>query len=209
VTVGITNAAGHPVLKATAKDALDIAKWGYSQQDKLFGRVQVTPLTNAKATRNGILSQLAGLERKSRPGDYVVLYVSCHGGISKTGEYYFCAYDGDVTWGQIKAALRPVPGTKVGILDTCHAGAADQNEQLIVFSACRANQQSHDGTSASGNSTYTRFLLEGLYGKADFNRDGQVTLAEAAGYASAKLKQMYKQQAPKDQQFSTWSKPKG
>src|SRR5215831_10317435 len=30
VTVGITNAAGHPVLKATAKDALDIAKWGYS-----------------------------------------------------------------------------------------------------------------------------------------------------------------------------------
>src|SRR5262249_3964452 len=97
---------------------------------------------------------------------------------------------------------------KIVILDTCHAGATSQNEQLIVFSACLANQESHDGSSAAGNSIYTRFLLEGLYGKADFDKNGLVTVAEAAGYASAKLKHIYQQRAPKEQQFSTWSKPK-
>src|SRR5438105_915124 len=44
VAVGITNANGQPLLKATAKDALDIAKWARSQKDKLYGRVQVTTL---------------------------------------------------------------------------------------------------------------------------------------------------------------------
>jgi hypothetical protein len=209
VSVGITNARGHAVLKATAKDALDMAKWAQSQKDKLYGRVQVTTLTNEKATRQNIGRHLSGLESKAASGDYVIFYVSCHGGQNKAGEYHFCAYDGDLMWGQIKAALRHVPGTKIVILDTCHAGAASGIEQLIVFAACQANQESHDGSSPSGNSTYTRFLLEGLYGKADFNKDGLVTLAEAAGYASGKLKHLYQNHVPKNQQFSLWYKPKG
>src|SRR5438128_1144049 len=46
VSVGITNAQGHPALKATAKDALDMARRAQSQKDKLYGRVQVASLTN-------------------------------------------------------------------------------------------------------------------------------------------------------------------
>src|SRR5262245_24761156 len=208
VSVGITNARDRTPLKATAKDALDMAKWAHSQKGKLFSDVHVAPLTNENATRATIVHRLSALRTKARPGDYVIFYVSCHGGKSKTGQYFFCAYDGEVAWNQIKAALRPVPGTKIVILDTCHAAATSQNEQLVVFSACLANQESHDGSSAAGNSVYTHFLLEGLYGGADFDGNGLVTLAEAAGYASRKLKRIYQQQAPKDQQFSTWSKPK-
>src|SRR5689334_17101983 len=49
VAVGVTNAKGQTPLKATAKDALDMARWARSQKDKLYGRVHVTPLTNEEA----------------------------------------------------------------------------------------------------------------------------------------------------------------
>jgi len=207
VSVGINNAIGQPPLQAVAKDAKDMAKWARTQQGKLFSQVHVTTLTDNQATKSSILSHLSGLRSKAKPGDYVLFYVSCHGS-TKDGEYYFCEYDGNVFWNQIMSALREVPGPRIAILDTCFAGAAKSDEQLVVFAACLANQFSHDGSSAGGNSIYTQFLLEGLYGSADANKNGVITLAEAANHSAAKLKAVYQGKAPKDQQFSTWSKPK-
>jgi hypothetical protein len=208
VSVGITNAIGQPHLKATAKDARDMAKWANSQKGKLFGQVHVTTLTDNAATRQNVLNALSGLQGKVQANDYVVFYVSSHGSASN-GQWSFCAYDTSVSWIQIQNALNNVSGIKIAILDTCFAGAAAQySGNLIVFSACLANQLSHDGSSAGGNSIYTQYLLEGLYGPADANHNGLITLTEATSYASAKLKQIYQGKAAKDQQFSTWAKPK-
>jgi len=206
VSVGITNAIGQPVLQSTKKDALDVAKWAHSQKGKLFGQVHVATITNERATGKRVLGALSGLESKAKAGDYVIFYISSHGAKNKKGEYFFCAYDGNVLWSQITNALRKAPGNKIVILDTCFAGAATSSN-MVVMAACRANQFSHDGTSARGNSIYTQYLLEGLYGKADANKNGIVTLAEAAAYASAKLHKIYDSKPAKDQQFSVLHRP--
>jgi hypothetical protein len=187
VSVGITNAHGQQPLQATRKDAVDMGKWASWQQGRLFRQVALDVLTNEDATRQNILSALRSLDGKVRPGDYTMLYMSAHGGRNHVGEFTFCAYDGGIGWKDIHDALRSLPGTKIVILDTCQAGAIFRSDNLIVFSACLANQSSRDGSGPNGNSVCTKYLLEALYGKADMNQNGVISLAEAAAYVSGKL----------------------
>ncbi|MFO0968993.1 MAG: caspase family protein [Gemmataceae bacterium] len=209
VSVGVGNAKGQARLQAVAKDARDMARWAKAQEQKLFAHVQITTLTNNNATRAGILRALQRLRSKTKPGDYVIFFDSSHGGLTNTGEFNLSAYDGSLYWHEIVAALQGVAGNKIVILDACHSGAAAaQRGPLVVFASSRGTELSFDG-SADGNSLFTRHLLAGLYGAADYNRDGAVTLQEAATYAAARLTEADRGKAAKDQQHSLWSLPRG
>ncbi len=98
------------------------------------------------------------------------------------------------------------------VADACHAGgfsewtAKDLPSDLGVFlkdfrettgrviiTSAGPNEQSWempeiDGKSA-GNSVFTYYLLKGLQGKADANRDGEVTVSEAYEYSYAMTKE--------------------
>src|SRR3954469_6119475 len=74
VSVGVTNAIGHPHLTATAKDARDMASWAASQQGKLFQNVHVTTLTDNQATRKNVINALNYMKNNARAGDYMIFY---------------------------------------------------------------------------------------------------------------------------------------
>src|SRR5437763_1655668 len=75
---------------------------------------------------------------------------------------------------------------------------------MIVFSACLSTQLSGED---SANGYFTKCFLEGLSGKADFNKDGKVTLAEIDAYVSDKLDTYNKGKQPKDHQQCTVLRP--
>ncbi len=206
VSVGVTNAIGHPKLTATANDAKDMAKWAQGQKGKLFQNVYVTTLTDNNATKKNVVNALNYAVNNAQKGDYVIYYDSSHGGKGAGGEYVMCVYDGDLLWSQVLTALRNSPAMKIVILDTCESGMAISSEPgyPVVFASSSAVQSSLDGTK---NSLYTQYLLEGLNGKADANHDGYVSLVEATSYAGQKLQAYDKGKKADDQQNSTWSRP--
>src|SRR5580693_8334152 len=117
VSVGVTNAIGHPALTGTAKDAKDMASWAASQKGKLFQNVHIKTLTDNNATRQNVIKALNSMKNKARAGDYMIFYDSSHGGKGSGGQYVMCVYDGDLLWSQVLAAFNGSPATKIVILD--------------------------------------------------------------------------------------------
>ena len=211
VSVGITNAKGEAVLKATAKDARDMAAWGRAQVGKLGINVFVNTFTDSNATKANILNAIKNLRSRVKPADIVIFYDSSHGGLNKAGEFRMIAYDGALSFKEICEAFKGVAGTKVAIFDACHSGEAVTSAygaDLVVFSACRETELSFDGP-ATGNSQYTKHFLAGIKGKADYNKDHAVTFAEAARYAANRLNEFNKGRAANKQQHSMYSLPTG
>jgi Caspase domain len=207
VSVGVTNAIGHPKLTATAKDAKDMAAWGASQKGKMFQNVHITTLTDNNATVKNVVAALNSMKNKARAGDYMIFYDSSHGGNDGNGKYIMCVYDGNLQWSQVLDAFRDSSATKIVILDTCESGLAVSSAQgmPVVFASSSSTQSSFDGTN---NSLYTQYLLDGLKGKADTDKNGFVSLVEATSYAGQMLQKADKGKKASDQQNSTWSRPK-
>ncbi len=126
-------------------------------------------------------------------------------------------------WDLETAIQRQIKAQKVVIMtDTCHAGgvgsgigmkALDAKENLInryvlalsqakkgvaVFTASEAGEQSMESEKwGGGHGVFTYFLLKGLGGEADTNKDGMVTLGEAMDYTSENVRRdTHSQQHP-------------
>ncbi|HYV39420.1 MAG TPA: hypothetical protein VE988_27270 [Gemmataceae bacterium] len=204
VSVGVNNAKGQVPLTAPAKDAKDMAAWAHTQEHKLFDKVNVVTLTNNSATMKNVLANLNVMKSKAKAGDYVMFYTSSHGGDNGMGQYIMCMYDGNLAWSDVLSTLKGSKATNIAILDTCESGMALSSPGLVVFASSKANQNSLDGKS---NSLYTQYFLDGLHGKADANKNGYVSLSEAASYASKMLISFDKGLKLADQQNSRWSHP--
>jgi uncharacterized caspase-like protein len=64
---------------------------------------------------------------------------------------------------------------------------------VAIFSASADNQYSQEGQEwGGGHGVFTYFLLEGLKGGADFNKDGRVNLGELNLYLSERVRRATK-----------------
>jgi uncharacterized caspase-like protein len=205
VSVGVSkfqnnyaNALGSP-----HKDAIGMTKMFQAQRGKLFSQVNVQQLLNAQATTNNITAALQALRPKANTNTYTLFFVASHGA-TNNGKYTFCAYDQSYPWSSVQAALSGLPGRVIVILDTCGSGGVTYGGNIIVFSACLSKQFSNE-TSAHGY--FTQAFLAGLAGKADFNKDGKITLSEMDAYLANQLDLYNKKKQPKDHQKCTLLRP--
>jgi hypothetical protein len=187
-SVGIAYAPNvQPDLPSCEKDAKDIVAWAVGQRGKLANEVRTSLRIDQEGTAANILNGLKALREKVKPSDYVIVYLSGHGGLNPvTGEFHFVAYDRRVRWSELQPVLRSLPGTVIVILDACHSGGV-RSENTIVFSACLKDQTTAGFTSNKVNSICTKYLLEGMNGQADLNRDNIVTLSEIEAFVSNQL----------------------
>lgn len=177
-----------------AKDARDVFQLFKAQQGKLFGEVRCKLLTDTEATRVNIEKALAWAKLHATPRSLVIVFLAGHGGPDPLGEYEFLPHDADpflpstkVTGKKIRSLLQDIPGRRLLLLDTCHAGGFNGKDAgFITLASCTAQEQSSE-LLAARNGYFTSVLLEGLSGKADKNGDGTITLTEVTGYLRTKL----------------------
>jgi hypothetical protein len=180
-----------------AKDALDVAAQLRAQEGKLFGRVECLTLTDAQATLRGLEQALTWLRERARPDGYTIVFLAGHGGPDPLGQYVFVPHDAHALLAsthlpgrRLRDALQQLPGTRLLLLDTCHAGGfSGSGTDFVTVAACMAREVSGEG-AALGNGYFSRSLVEALQGKADLNRDGLVTLAEADAYLAERLQEL-------------------
>jgi WD40 repeat protein len=125
-------------LKYGAADAAAIEaalKTQNNPNNELFGAVEVHVLPNDKATRSAIVRELDWLNREGTQRDTRVLFLSGHGDVDSSKNYFFFSHEhdpdnydlGDVPWDLLIRKLTAAKGKAVLFVDTCHAGAVMGN----------------------------------------------------------------------------------
>lgn len=190
-------------LALAAKDARDFAAALQPQQGRQYRQVHVRLLTDREATRANVLKAFEWLRQSVGPQDVAMLFMAGHGLNDGLGQYHFLPADGQherlaataLSQGTIVSTLARVRGKTLLFLDTCFAGntfgalsrlgrqtekmmndlAASENG-VVVFASSTGQEESEEKPEW-GNGAFTKVLLEGLMGKADFTGIGRVTFA--------------------------------
>lgn len=198
-------------LRLAAKDAKDFVNSLTNQKGKLYSDVVVRLLTDDKATKDDVLEGLDWLKHEVTSRDVGIMFVAGHGMNDKLGNYYFLPHNANpdqlmrtgISQNDIKLTFASLPGKTVFFVDTCYSGSvlgtvrtsgfindlASAENGAIVFAASSAGQLSQENASW-GNGAFTKSVVEGLNGKADFRKNGLITAKGLDYYVDDRVKEL-------------------
>jgi WD40 repeat protein len=204
-----------PKLKLAGKDARDFAATMSGQKGKMYREVEMIVLTEKQATRDGILEGLDWLQKSVTQHDVGMLFLSGHGLNDPAMGYVYLPYNADpdklrttgVAMYEFKITLASLTGKAVFFLDTCHSGnvlgetrravgndiggvindLSSAENGVVVFSSSTGRQYSLESPEW-GNGAFTKAIIEGLSGKADFQGTGRITFKMLDLYVSERVK---------------------
>jgi hypothetical protein len=211
-------------LDLAAKDALDFGAAWNEQKGRLYSGVEVRALTDAQATKGNILDGLEWLQRQVTDKDVAVLFFAGHGINDSTGVFYFLPVDADmeklkrtaISQSDITSTVAAIAGKVLVFMDACHSGnlmgklkrrgvvvvssvineLASAENGAVVFSSATGRQYALENMEW-GNGAFTKGVVEGIRGKADYKSTGRITVNMLDLYVSERVKELTKgQQTP-------------
>ena len=207
-------------LDCAAPDAQSLRKAFLTNSSKLFSGVEVKLLLNGQATRANILEGLQWLSSSVKPGDMAVVFYAGHGDCKIEGQFYLVPVDANlrdlshtaISGEALKKAIGELPCTTMLLLDACYAGSFDGTKRKkrslpaesdavlrqLVYDAglvvmCGASKE-QEAAEEDGHGFFTQSLVEGLGGKADYNKDGVVELYELQLYVHGRVRELSAQE---------------
>lgn len=168
------------------------------------GEDQLVLIKDKEATKQKILHAMETLFKKAKADDLVVFYFSGHGAPGM-----FCPHNvhgGKMgLWHtEIKTLFKRCKAkTKLCIADACFAGSikgrasssqqasaasATSGSNVIIFMSSRDNEVSIENPNQY-TGIFTKYLLQGLQGNADSNKDGTVNAYELYAYVRRNVRQ--------------------
>ncbi len=206
-------------LGLAAKDAQDFGRLLGGQKGKLYDKVEATVLTDKTAGKAAVEKALADLRDRVRPQDTTFVFLAGHGINDDAGEYLFLPKEADlarlrdtgISFRLMRQVLASLPGRILMFVDTCHAGnalgdlraglsrdntaaineLASVENNIIVFASSTGAQESIED-AAWGNGAFTKALVEGLKGAADFKKRGRVTYKQLDAYIADRVEELTK-----------------
>jgi uncharacterized caspase-like protein len=218
LAVGVGEHASKDIngLLLPGKDAQDFAEVLQAQDGRAYSQVQARVLTEQGATTKAILDGLEWLRASVGPGDTGMLFLAGHALNHPNGRYYFVSHDtaprnvaaSALNEEAIRAALVRLRGRAVLFVDTCHAGnaigkgagfsrdmtrissqLASPENGVIVFASSTGKQESQEN-SEWGNGAFTKAVVTGLRGGADFMKRGRVTFQALSLFVSGEVERL-------------------
>ena len=216
LAVGVSNYDNKDYrLQFASKDAKDFAAVMSQQKGKLYEEVVVNLLADENATKDNILDGLDWLQRQTTSKDVAMVFIAGHGTNDPAGLYYFLPVNADVEklkrtavpYSDIKNTVASLAGKVVMFVDTCHSGNAYGGKRaitditgvinelssaengVIVFASSTGKQYSLEDPQW-GNGAFTKALLEGLEGGADFLGKGKITINMLDAFIAEKVKEL-------------------
>jgi len=207
-------------LDCAAPDAQSLCQAFLTNSSKLFRGVDVELLLNGQATRANILEGLQWLSSSVKPGDMAVVFYAGHGDCKIEGQFYLVPVDANlrdlshtaISGEALKKAIGELPCTTMLLLDACYAGSFDGKKRKtrslpaesdavlrqLVYDAglvvmCGASKE-QEAAEEDGHGFFTQSLVEGLGGKADYNKDGVVELYELQLYVHGRVRELSAQE---------------
>jgi uncharacterized caspase-like protein len=185
----------------------------------MYRGVEIKVLTDAEATKGNILDGLEWLQRQTTSKDVAVLFFAGHGINDPSGIFYFLPADADLerlkrtglAQTDIVSTVATIAGKVLVFMDACHSGnlmgklkrraavettavineLASAENGAVVFSSASGRQYALENTEW-GNGAFTKGLVEGLMGKADYRGTGRITVNMLDLYISERVKELTK-----------------
>lgn len=212
LSVGVSN-YGSPRLtdlRYANKDAEAISEALSKKNRSLYKKVHARILTEQKASRAGVTRELSRLTRVAEQKDVVLVFLSGYASKDSSGEYYFLPQDADptrlketaVAWSELRSTLEGLPSKVLLLIDSSHGGAISGSAGPDVTQLLRNTITPQSGlvvmTSSTGvessyeseqwkHGAFTKSLLEGLAGRADYDHDRQLYIRELDHYVSRRV----------------------
>ena len=219
LAIGISQYA-NPAYKLgyPAKDAQDFADAMMKQKGVLYRDVVVKVLINSHATKDDVEDGLDWIRKETTSKDVAMVFFAGHGINDQNGVYYFLPYNTDlerllrtgVPFTDIKNTVQSLAGKTLFFIDTCHSGnvlgtrrgildditgvvneLASAENGAVVFAASTGNQYSLEN-AAWNNGAFTKALVEGINGRADYVGKGRITINMLDLYISERVKELTK-----------------
>jgi len=213
--VGISNYDDDSIPGLNYADRDATALYQLFKNTSAFDTSNLRLVKNEEATRARITESLAYFLSQSSPHDLVIIFLAGHG-MLEAGEYFFIPHDGrrenlfgtaikDV---EFSSSLKRIGARRVLLLtDTCHSGVIlptergandsvrrffdtlSKAEGRITITASQFNEVSLEDPRLQ-HGVFSYYLLEGLRGKADTNRDSVVGVMELYQFLAEKVPQV-------------------
>lgn len=203
---------GIPALNYAQNDAAQL--FDFFSKQTAFDAPQLRLLVDEQATRANITEGLAYFLSKAAPHDLAIIFLAGHG-IQEAGEYFFIPYDAvksnlfgtaikDV---EFESSMKRISARRlILITDTCHSGGiltttrnrgSEEGMQnflskltksagRITISASEFDEVSLEDSRLQ-HGVFSYYLLQGLKGEADGNKDQLVGVMELYRYISEKI----------------------
>ena len=219
LVIGISNYKSVSDLQFAAADAEAFAAFLRSPAGGSVPSDNIRLRVDSAATRTQILDDVTWLQESSHAGDEAIIYFAGHGDVDKTEEQrgYLLAYDArlgrdyrsegaikvdDLLDGIVDIVKR---GALVSVItDACRSGTlvtgqvdAPQATAALMrawngvatLASSGPTQLSQEGAQWGGHGVFTYYLIRGLSGLANSNRDRVVTLEEVGRFVQDSVKQ--------------------
>lgn len=196
-----------------AKDAADIGKAFDGQKGKVFDKIESHILTDDQASMSNIQKEFGWLRQVATQQDLVIVFLAGHSTKDRyKGDYYYCTHETDpddlVTTGLPTAIIAndfnnlPCKGILIldGGISTIVAKGNSMSEHFVkmaetVSSHADGKQRSllsSDGIASDlwQNGALAKAFLEGLAGKADFEKSGTVPLKALLHFVEKRVKEL-------------------
>lgn len=193
VAVGISDYKYINDLRLPVSDANGMAQvWRTHTKD-------VVTLLGSQATRANIINTMRSQFSKAGKNDQIIFFFSGHG--YNDG---FCAYDTQnprtgLSYKDVYTVFRSSKaGRKIIMADACHAGGLRVTKKrnsnskpttstdVMLFLSCRTSENSLERPTMEYG-LFTNFLMSGIRGKADSNRDRKISARELFNYVSSNV----------------------
>lgn len=199
-----------------SKDAYDFSQI-MQQQQGMYREVQIKQLIDA--TRNEMISGLDWLLAEVTDKDIAMFFFTGHGAQDKFGNYQLISADANpftlhrscISAKEIQETLSHLAGKRFAFLDSCFSGnlmgtnirsfdrmidmdaiakeLASVDSGVIVFSSSTGKQVSLESKKWE-NGAFTKALIEGINGGANYKGDGKITYQLLSSYIVDRVKEL-------------------
>jgi len=226
LVIGISKYRSIPAVKYAAKDAEIVSK--YLERVAGVPPANIKLLRDDSATLADIASSVEEwLPRRAKKSSRVFVYYAGHGTPDpKTNEAFIVPYEGEPGYRtklyplkRLYASLQKLPTDRVFVmLDSCFSGSGGRSVipkgsrpvslsienpilasgKVVVLAAAKNDQISSDYDRVQ-HGLFTYFLLKGLRGEADSNRDGFVEVDELYRFVRDRVAETAVRELDRDQ----------
>jgi hypothetical protein len=225
LSAGVDNYPFLNKLQGDLNDARNTVAAFKDQTGTKFRNVKDQTLLDTAATHQGILQGFKGFTKQGAANDFMVLFLSGHGGrMNGNKTWMFCPFDfkseaqalTDKQILDVGDELVKQKKNVVIIVDACHCGQMNVTAQpymnrykianeggLILMLACTGEQTS----AALGNySTFAKAFADAMAGGGDLKKDGKITLGQMQVYTKQRTDELVAgARQPKQDSIVAWS----
>lgn len=126
-------------LRYAAKDARDLGN--LMHENPLFGKIESVELLDGEARRDAVLQAARKLFAKAKVNDYVIVYLSSHGVLDDSLNYFLAMHDmnfarpaeGGLAYQDVEQLFdRSEARQRLLFIDACHSGEIDRSQRGLV-----------------------------------------------------------------------------